>query len=279
MAIFQLNRKRGHKFLFNALLFGFSMARILTCALRIGVATHPSNISLSIAANIFLSAGILLVYIIDLILVQRILRARQPEIGWHRGVRIVFRVLYALVALFLVLTIAFVVLQFYTLDENLRRTCRHMQLAAITYFLIIAAIPLVILAVTSVLPKSHKAEEFGQGSMATKIMILAVSSALCTLGAGFKAGASWMTPRPISDPAWYQSKACLYIFYFGLEIVIVYFLFLMRIDRRFHVPNGSSAKKLFVYELEEGREEGIRPQTASSASGRESTKTEERTEA
>lgn len=48
-----------------------------------------------------------------------------------------------------------------------------------------------------------------------------------------------MPPRPRNDPAWYHSQACFYIFNFGIEIIVVYLYVLVRVDRRFHIPNGS----------------------------------------
>lgn len=251
MTTFQLNNRRGHKFIPSGALFGFSMARILTLSLRIGVAYHHTNVSLSIASMIFVNAGILIVYIVDLIFVQRIIRARQPEIGWHPLFRIMFKLLFALIALALVLVIVFIVLSFYTLDTHLRTVCHDIQLAAITFLLVVAALPLVLLALTFALPLSRNAQTFGSGSMATKALILAYSSSLCTLGAGFKAGVNWQAPRPISNPAWYDSKACFYIFFFVIEIMILYFFLVMRIDRRFHVPNGSSKRASFEVSAKE----------------------------
>lgn len=263
-ATYQLNRREGHKFVFNILLLQFSAARILTCALRIGSATHPTNVSLSIAANIFVNAGILMVYIINLMFAQRILRARQPELGWHPALRATFKGLYVLIAVALILLITFIILSFYTLDMDLRQTARKVQLAGITYFLVFSALPLLILAVTYALPVSQRAESFGSGSMASKALILAVSASLCTLGAGFKAGATWEAPRPITDPAWYQKKAAFWIFLFAIEIVILYFFLAVRIDRRFWVPDGSRKRKTYKVEATESDEVTTPPMVSSS---------------
>jgi len=48
-------------------------------------------------------------------------------------------------------------------------------------------------------------------------------------------------PRPIANPAWYHSKACFYIFNFTIEWTVVALYALIRVDRRFIVPDGSSA--------------------------------------
>ena len=84
-----------------------------------------------------------------------------------------------------------------------------------------------------------------------------------------------MTPRPREDPAWYQSKACFYIFNFTVEIIgmylaycstltrdqtemliqdLVIFLYIVvRVDKRFWVPNGSHGAG--DYSREDGAQE------------------------
>ncbi|KAI8716700.1 hypothetical protein NCS52_00964200 [Fusarium sp. LHS14.1] len=84
MAIFQLNLRCGHKFVLSALLFGLSMARIITNVLRVAWAVHNDNARLVIAASIFANAGILLLFVVNLILLQRVVRAYHPQICWSR---------------------------------------------------------------------------------------------------------------------------------------------------------------------------------------------------
>ena len=61
MTIFQLNKRRGHKFLMSGMLFGFCMARIVTQIMRIVWACYPTDVSVAIAATIFVAAGVLIV--------------------------------------------------------------------------------------------------------------------------------------------------------------------------------------------------------------------------
>jgi hypothetical protein len=71
MTIFQKNRRQGHKFIMSALAFGFCMARTATMVLRIVWTCYPRNIRLGIAAMVFVSAGVLLLFIINLLFAQR----------------------------------------------------------------------------------------------------------------------------------------------------------------------------------------------------------------
>lgn len=235
--IFRRNRRKNHKFILSILLTGFCMARVGTLVLRILWANRQRNIRLAIAAQIFMNAGILIVYILNLVLAQRILRAKQPRLGWHPKIRIAYKILYSSIGAALAMVITSVVVSLYTLNTHTRSTCRDIQLAALTYLLCFTCLPLIHIAVAYLLPKSEE-ETFGQGSMTSKTIILTISSSLSVLIAGFKAGGAWTPPRPASNPAWFDSKACFYVFNFTLEICILSTLVFGRIDQRFYVPDG-----------------------------------------
>ena len=219
------------------------MARVLTCSLRIGWATHQHDVSLAIATQVFVNAGILIVYIINLLFAQRILRARQPEIGWSRAVGTLFKILWALIPTALILVITLTVISFYTLNMATRTDAIWIQRGSILFLLIVAFLPLPLVALTFVLPHSAKAVDFGHGSLRSKTLVLVIGSCICTTIAGFKVGTTWETPRPENDPTWYDSKAAFYVFNFTMEILILALYTPMRIDKRFHVPNGSSKRR------------------------------------
>ncbi|KAI0451390.1 hypothetical protein F5B21DRAFT_487379 [Xylaria acuta] len=240
MTILQINLRRQHKFVISGALFGFSMSRIITFILRIAWATHQHNVRLAIAANVFVNAGVLVVYVVNLIFAQRILRARQPTVGWHPSISIVLKVFYVGIGGALILVIYSVVQGSYTLDASILRAVRDIQLAAITYLLVFTTLPLwLLLAAHFLLPKSADEELFGHGSMRTKVVINVLATCICILISGFKAGTAWETPRPLSNPAWYQSKPAFYVFSFVLELLVLSLLTFSRVDKRFHVPNGS----------------------------------------
>lgn len=236
MAIFQVNRRHGRLFIPSVLLFGFCMSRILTCILRIVWATNLTNADLAIAAGIFINAGILILYIINLMFAHRILKAKKPHFGWHRALSLAIKVLYLLIVAALIMVITATVLSFYTLNMNTRLVARDIQLAAITYLLVIATLPLLLLAVAFLPPKDQYETTFGEGTMQGKAIIVTISSVLCVMIAGFKAGTAWETPRPIDRPAWFDSKAAFYMFIFALEIITLSILTFTRIDKRFYVP-------------------------------------------
>ncbi|KAI1451769.1 hypothetical protein F4805DRAFT_72465 [Annulohypoxylon moriforme] len=241
MTIYQINNRRGHKFIPSVALFGFCMARILTLVLRIVWSTRHSNVSLAIAANIFVNAGILIVYVLNLIFAQRILRARQPALGWNMSLRILYRALFVGVACALIMVITALVVSVYSLDSYTIRACRDVQLTSGTYLLVFTVIPVFPIAAAYLLPPSSTKEKFGEGSMRSKTIIVLLVTCLCTMNSGFRVGTAWSPPRPANDPAWYHGKAPFYVFNFALEIIILFILAMTRIDKRFYIPDGSSA--------------------------------------
>ncbi|KAI1326215.1 hypothetical protein F5Y16DRAFT_375592 [Xylariaceae sp. FL0255] len=240
MTIFQLNNRRQHKFVFSGLLFGFCMSRIVAFTLRIVWAKYRNNVSLALAATVFVNAGVLILYILNLVFAQRMLRALQPRIGWHRSISIALKIFYAGIGIGLALIIYSIIQTAYTKDLALLDAARKIQLGVSTYLLVFTTIPFWLLLTAHVLlPKSEDAEVFGHGTMRTKLIILCCTTAIAIFIAGFKTGTAYMPPRLVTDPAWYQSKPAFYVFQFVLEIFILSLFTISRVDKRFHIPNGS----------------------------------------
>jgi hypothetical protein len=216
------------------------MARITTCILRIASVCLPHNIRLAIAAQIFIAAGVLLIFVINLIWSQRLVRSLHPKFGWHRGPSIFLRSLYVLIVFTLIILITATVQSFYTLRQRTKTIDRDLQLYGSTVFAIISFLPIPIVSVSLILAVPGTHERFGNGRLRTKIAILLAGATLLCLGASYRCGTSWLTPVPMSKPLPpYFHKAAFYIFNFGVEIITVYLYATMRVDLRFHIPDGA----------------------------------------
>jgi hypothetical protein len=238
MTILQINNRRGQKFLMSGMLFGFCMARITTCTMRLVWSTHQHNISVAIAAQVFVAAGVILLFVINLIFTQRILRASHPHWAWAKWLSVAFKVYYASIVVMLIALITCTVQSFFTLSHNTIRIDHDVQRVGSTYFAVAAFLPIPLMSLMVILPKKSRTEKFGQGRFRTKIYVVVASSLLLSLGAFFRAGTGYV-PRPRDNPAWYHSKACFYIFNFTIEILVVALYAIIRVDKRFHIPNGS----------------------------------------
>lgn len=236
------------------------MARITTCVLRIAWATHPTNIRLAVAAQIFVAAGVVLLFIINLLFAQRITRASHPHSGWHPLFSRSFLVIYILIGVSLVMLITATVQSFYTLNLNTRRIDRDIQLYGQTLFANVSFLPIPLVVFNFLLPRKTHVEKFGSGRWRSKIYILLAASVLLCLGATFRVGTNYKAPRPRNNPAPYQNKACFYIFNFVVEVLVLILYVVVRVDKRFHVPNGSKGPGDYSgrnKQGNEGKEKGI----------------------
>lgn len=257
MTIFQRNRRRGHKFIPSAVTFGFCMSRIIANVIRIVWACYPTNISLAIAAQIFVAAGVLLLFILNLIYAQRMLRAAFPAFGWSRPLSWAFKALYLVVIISIIMLITVVIQSMYTLNDNTHRIDRDIQLYGVTYFAIVSFLPIPIVLAILILTRFRSVEHPGTGSWHTRAFIILLAGCLLCLGASFRAGTTWLTPRPLTDPAWYQSKACFYIFNFAIDWTVVMIFLVSRKDKRMWVPNGSSKVRHYrIGDIDERQKNG-----------------------
>lgn len=222
------------------------MARIVTCIMRISSVALPHDVPLAIAAQIFAAAGVVLLFIVNLVFAQRLLRSSHPRWGWHDLSSAAFKALYALIIITIIMVITVVVQSYYTLDPEIHRIDRAIMLYGLTTFAVISFLPIPLIAAATLIPRKdgRELDRFGQGSWRYKTSMLAVGTILISFGACYRAGANWLTPEPMSQPMpGVQSKASFYIVNFTVEIITVYLYAISRVDKRFHVPDGAKEHK------------------------------------
>ena len=240
MTVLQINMRRGHKFIISGMMFGFCMSRLATMILRIVWAVYPHETRIAIAANVFVSAGVVLLFVINILFAQRIIRATHPNSGWHPVFHYTFIVLYVVIVLTLIMLITSVVQSPYTLNLNTRRIDRDIQLYGGTFYAAVSFLPILLVIGGLIIPRKTRVEKFGSGRFRHKIAILLLASFLLCAGATFRIATNYAGgKRPRDDPAGYQNKACFYIFNFTVEILVIYLYLAVRVDRRFFVPDGS----------------------------------------
>ncbi len=265
MTILQVNLRRGHKFLLSGMMFGFCMSRIVTMIMRIVWITRITNLKIAIAANVFVYAGVLLLFVINIVFSQRIVRALHPNIGWHPLFHHAFTAIYSLIVITLVMLVTSVIQSFYTLNANTKRIDRDILLYGQTLFGVISILPYFLVLGALALPRKVQVEKFGRGRFRAKIAYLLTTTTLLGLGAWFRAGTNFAGgERPVRDPAPYQSKACFYIFNFTVEIIVIFLYIAIRVDKRFYVPNKSKRPGDYSRELDfyARRKQGLEPKTS-----------------
>jgi hypothetical protein len=239
MTIFQLNRKRGHKFLASWAMFAFCMTRNVSCILRIVWATRPNNARLAIAASIFLNLGIMIVYALVLVFASRILRATHPTLGWNNVLRKAINIFYIGIVIVVLLVLSFSLASVETLNKQVRTAALWIQRSSSLYLLLLNGITPIFLLLSSLLPADPASEDFGTGSMLKKKTVLGIASFFCIFISAFRCGVIWADPKPAAYPTWYDSNVCLFLILLGFEIICIYLFIFARFDRLFWVPNGS----------------------------------------
>ncbi|KAF2167812.1 hypothetical protein M409DRAFT_21960 [Zasmidium cellare ATCC 36951] len=236
---FQLNRRKGHKFLMSWAMFGFAMTRVVTLTLRITYAIYPNNIHLGVASVIFTHAGLLVVYIVLFILSMRILRALQPPIGWSRELRTTLLPACIVLTIAIFTTITLVIIDFYSTNKTYLSISSWTTRACATYILAFNALGIVLFLLATLLPPHPQAEDFGAGSMAAKLVILALALFLINFIAAFRTAVAWVDAPPVHEPAWFDSRGVFYGWELAPEILVIYLFVFTRFERRFWVPDGS----------------------------------------
>ncbi|KAM3065699.1 39S ribosomal protein L16, mitochondrial [Clarireedia jacksonii] len=268
ITLFFRNRRRSHKFIVSWVLNVFCLIRLITCGTRIAWSKNPSNTRLAIAAQVFNNAGSIIIYIVNLLFAQRILRARQPRVGWNKGLGVLMKGIFVGVVGSLVMGITGLVISINTHDVGTLRAIRDVGLASTTWVVVVTVIPFVLLGLAYGLPAAEDAENFGEGSIGAKTTVLLITSGLAMVIAGFKAGTTWESPRLVSDPAWYDGKAAFYCFGFMLEVVIIATFTLSRVDKRFYVPDGCHGPGDYTRRVVEGsKEKGLTGRKVSQEEG------------
>lgn len=222
-------------------MFGFAMARKGTMVLRIAWATRPNNGSVALAANIFTFLGVVVIYIVVLLLSLRVFRARQPRLGWKPWLSKGIKITYAVLLVLVLVVVPFTILNGFTKDPQLLKACTWIIRVGVLYFFLFNLIApiLYLLALFLPRPKDIEPENFGTGSMQAKLIILAVVIFFTVFISAFRLGVTWAHIRPLSQPAWYDTRAAFYTIELGFELIITFTLISVRFDRRFWVPNGS----------------------------------------
>jgi hypothetical protein len=218
---------------------GFCFVRLITFSTRLAWGVRPENASLALVSNIFLNAGIPILYIINLVFAHRITRAQHPRLGWHRSLSILGRVVIGLILMTLVMLIYAGVQSAYTQSGGLQHKIHDIQLYGSTFNTVIAILPLPMLLLGIVIPRRVRTEKFGSGRFRLKIGVLIASSLLLTLRTAWGTTLTWIHPVHKSQPMpWYLQKAIFYTVQLLTELIVVYMFIFVRINRIFYTPDG-----------------------------------------
>lgn len=238
--IHELNGKRGHKFHLSDAVFDFCMVRTVTTVMRIVWVFRPNNNSVVLAALIFENAGVVVLFAVNVVFTQRMIRALNPMLGWNPIFSKFIMAILISVPMIIVWNIINLTVSSFTLNANSIRVTKDLLLFGSCWTLFLSVFPILFIGFFAPSnPHGKSIENFGLGSFRAKVMIIISASALLFVGAVVRLIVA-AQPHPADAPAPIDSKLVFYLTGFTLEIIVVYLYAISRIDLRFWVPNGSS---------------------------------------
>ncbi|KAG8754592.1 hypothetical protein FRC14_004928 [Serendipita sp. 396] len=148
---FRLFKAYNQKFIWSILCFGFCMARIAALSLRLATVKHPTNKSLNIAAQVFIAAGVVLLFFVNLQMARRFFGQLHPQHAiW---VKRVVNTACILVLPVLAMVITTVVQSFLTTDPSILDKDRKVRLVASVFLVLLAFLPIPIVLVVLLLQR------------------------------------------------------------------------------------------------------------------------------
>lgn len=207
--------------------------------IRIASVCNPTNVSLSIAAQMFVAAGVVVLIVINLIFAMRLVRSTHPSVGWHPAFGIAFKIILFLLIFTIITVISASIESFFTLNKRTQATTRGLQRYGAVFLAIVSTLPLPVTFLTLTIPYSPL-DRFGIGRLRTKVITLLISATLLSLGAWYRCGIILQKPTLRTEPLpSYLGKGAYYFFNFIVEIVTIYMYAIFRVDLRWHIPNGA----------------------------------------
>jgi hypothetical protein len=221
-----------HRSRLGFLLFIFSVVRTVALVLRIAWSSYPRSVNVAIAANVFTAAGVVILFIVNLIFTRR-LAHDYVRGGKSRFFDWALRFLVFCIAASVIMLIVATVYSFFTLDPVARLTARKIQLFGSTYLALLAFLPIPAALLALVFRNEAVREDPAlRRRFMAKVQLLLVTAALLTLGAGFRCGTAF-DARPLGHPTWFHHKAAFYCFNFVIEVIVLYIYAAARFDFRF----------------------------------------------
>lgn len=177
--------------------------------------------------------------LVNIFFAQRIIRSIHPNFGWHPFFRVTtLFFIFSVPAVILTNSTAIGVSFFKIEDQERVDTALNVLKAGVSWIMLLAVLPVVAVLFAAVIP-GPKPERFGTGDTHNKIAVLMIGAILLIAGHSIRLS-STLNPEPPGSTSKLLSKEVFYTTGFMLEIFVVVFYAVARIDLLFHIPNGSS---------------------------------------
>lgn len=207
-----------------------------------GWANDQMNASLALTAGIFVAAGTLILYIINGILTFRIVKDQHHRFGETIRILVLSRFLLFGIILTLILMIVAAVQSAYTLNTKIRAVDRQLQLYGVTFYAIIAGLPLIVLLISHITAnRPPSTSKIGPSRHRRRITTVVLVSVLLSVRAIWICIVTWQRPTPLTQPLeWYLNKPSFYLVSLVPELLAVMVFCFLRIDNYFWLSSDGT---------------------------------------
>ncbi|UQC75697.1 uncharacterized protein CLUP02_02353 [Colletotrichum lupini] len=239
LSIYRRNAKRGHKFLISDIVFDFCMIRTVTCIFRI-TWSIVSTRGVVLLALITENGGAALMFAVNIFFAQRLVRSIHPKAGWCTAFSQFSLILLFSVPAFIILNMTSTIIAFFSVGnvDRLETTDDLLKFGS-SWNTFLSIFPVLVVSGCLSVP-GPKPEKFGSGSQRVKVALLYLGSFLLITGQSIRLFAVFNKELPGATPSVIYGKAVFYTTGFFFELIVVALYAIMRVDLRFHIPNGAS---------------------------------------
>ncbi|KAK4222420.1 hypothetical protein QBC38DRAFT_375114 [Podospora fimiseda] len=213
----------------------FPSLRIISLSLRISWSLNPSNLQLEIASTALTFAGVLLLYILNLLVSRRYVRDYAIS-GYRPIVKGIFRSLIGIVLICLIMGVIVSVNVYFVSpkDKNVLRECRDVLLVSGTILAVLAFTPVIMVVLVGCCCKAGDVVGIEKKRYRARTELLVGTAGLLSLEGGFRVGMVYEA-RLVGEEEvkWWEGKAAFYCFVYLVEVVVVYWVLAARFDGRF----------------------------------------------
>jgi hypothetical protein len=241
--------KSKKTFIPQAMTMGFCISRVVSMSLRIAWTANVTNKNIAIASNIFLNAGVLLLYIVNMLLTHRFVLTIFPHLPTKKTApyNLAFFLYVGSALPLLILVVVPGVQLFLSSDLNTIHIDRDILRFAQCYLTVFVAAPVIaIIASTSIyFFASKKASGLGAGEVSLRAGVLFIAGSLLIWIQAVKILQIFYTATPETplNPPWYLQRPILYSGFFLPELLVLIIYSVVTIRHRYVMPKREEQKE------------------------------------
>jgi hypothetical protein len=236
--------KSKRTFVPQAMIMGFCIARVISMSLRIAWTVDVTSKNIAIASNIFLNAGVLLLYIVNMLLAHRFILTIFPQLPRKKSApfNLVTFVYVGSAIPLLILVVVPGVQLFLTSKPSTIHTDRDILRFAQCYLTVFVSMTVIatIASWTIYFTASKKASGLHAGHVTLRAGILFGAGSLLVWIQAVKILQTFYTatPETAASPPWFLRRPILYSGFFLPELLVVIIYAVASIRLRFQMPKA-----------------------------------------